>query len=112
MVMDAKNDDVVLLQKIALGLIQRVAADDALVVTIVPVGVFMRNDHVESGLCRALYHIEVAEHRGGNPLNLHVGSTDFKGIPGAGVAPRAPQIGFDSRDDLAGGESGHQAGLQ
>src|SRR5207244_12963166 len=53
-----------------------------------------------------------AKHRRRNSFDLRAGSSELERVAVRRVAPRYAEIGFDTSDDFACHERGHQIGLQ
>ena len=109
MVVDAEDDDVVLPHEVDLRFVERVIPDDRHVVAIIPVGVFVRDDHVQPRGTGTLDDIERAEHGRRDAFDLDLRAAEFEGVAIGGIAPRHAEILLDAIDDV---RRGHQAGLQ
>jgi len=105
-VVDAKNRDIVFSHEVDFCFVQRVGADNRGVIPIVPVRVFMRNDHVVSGFGRALHDIKITEHRCGDPVDFSVRAAELERVSVGVVAPRSAEFGFDSGDNFGGSQGG------
>src|SRR3954463_595234 len=116
MIVDPEHHDVVCGHEVDLRLVDEgVGFRNLRVIRIVPVGVLVRNDHVEAALAGPGDRLERTHERRRDAGDDGVRSAELESIAGGRVIPGNTLHGhhsFDAVDDLAGGERGHYTGLQ
>ena len=103
MIVKSQDDHIVLRAELCFELVDGIAGEVLGVVSIVPKGCLVGNDHVQAGSVGALEQVECGHEGGGDPLHFHVRIARVEHVAIRVLVPRTSEILLHHVEDIFGG---------